>query len=155
MSNHPGDEIFGGSEKFLQTQADEANRFSSRVFPGIEERREEGQRFLLKQPEPLSIVINPDSVLDTVRAIAGLKIKKAHGHGYGAKTREPLFPQLADDPFRHAVEPLRDNRRASSILLESFLFSQRFSRPLVRHHRIIDAARLFKEPLSPLAKPLG
>src|SRR4030095_3399243 len=146
MSNHPGDEIFGGSEKFLQTQADEANRFSSRIFPGIEERREEGQRFLLKQTQRLSIVINPDSVLDTVRAIAGLKIGKTHGHGYGAKTRKLFSAQFADNPLRHAVEPLRDNRGAASILLESFLCSQRLSRPLVRHHRIIDAARLFKEP---------
>jgi hypothetical protein len=69
------------------------DRLASRVFPGIEERREEGQRFLLKQPERLSIVIKPDSVLDTVRAITGLKIGKAHGDGYGAKPRT-LFRNL-------------------------------------------------------------
>ena len=90
--NQPDDEIVSRSEKFLQAQADETDRLAPGIFPGIEERRQEGQRLLLKQPERLSIVINPDSVLDTVRAIAGLKIGKPHGDGYGAKARKLLSP---------------------------------------------------------------
>src|SRR4029077_3749525 len=96
----------------------------------------------------------PDPIFDTARAILRLKIREADGDGYSAKAREFLFPQFSQDALRHAIEPVRDDRRAASILLEGFLFTQRLSCPLVRNRRVIDAARLFKQALAPLTKPI-
>src|ERR687892_2807074 len=111
------------SQKFLDPQADEPNRLSSRVFPRIEERQEKRQGLPFEMPERLSVIIERDAVLNAVRAIFGFKVGEAHREGYRAKTCELFFAELGDDPIGHTIEPLRNKGRASTVLLEGFLFS--------------------------------
>src|SRR5204863_4390697 len=82
------------------------------------------------------------------------EVRKAHGHGDGAKRLKPRAAASLEHALREMAGALQDDARLERVVLEGLLLADRLRFPLVRHRAVGDAARLAVKRLAPLAEPL-
>src|SRR5215831_20153869 len=95
-------------KEFLQAQADEADRLSSRVFARIEERKQNLDCPFFEKSERLGLVIAQGSALYAAGAIFGFEIREAHRQRDGTETGKLLFPKLGNKMLHHGIKSLCD-----------------------------------------------